>query len=128
MDSTERLIEELVRVVRRELQLIEKGERRAPQGRSVKFPLHHAVIEELLVKLGYGGKQIYVRKKREPVGRIVEEIIRTDYARGANVFSRRYTSYLKVKLKELGVEISENYLESRLAKTRKELRRSNISK
>ncbi len=125
MASTEDFIRELVKVVERELRLAEKGKRRAPEGAVVSFPTEHALIEELLIRLGYGGKKIYVRKNgdREPVGRIVEELIRTDYVRGANIFSSKYTSYLKLKLKSLGIKISDRYLSKLLSTARKELRR-----
>jgi hypothetical protein len=88
---------------------------RVPEGR---FAPGHEPIRELLQRLGYGGRRLYVPKKKDDLTREIEAVIESDAARGINIFSRYYSSLLKEKLKSLGVKADVRKVEAVLYKVR----------
>ena len=125
--NKEFFIKELTKVVERELELAERGIVRVGEENDVTLPPEHKIIEELLKLLGYGGKRIYVRKFDGELRETIESIVRSDYAKGIDVFSRSYGIMLRNRLSKLGIEIDPDTLKRELGKTRKKLRMENVN-
>jgi Mor family transcriptional regulator len=121
--NTRKFIEKLVEVVEKELELVQNGIVRAPDKKRVSFPPEHRIIEELLILLGYGGKEVYVRSPRSEIRETIEQVIYSDYQRGLNIHQRGYGGLLKKKLQKMGVEVNDRTLKSVLKRVRQRCRK-----